>query len=65
MSDNFNINSGAELVLRKSLFFNYLTLFDLETTLNITQITTTLPQGQYLYFYTYEIRMFAIAAKKH
>ena len=37
MSDNFIINSGAELVLRKSLFFNYLTLFDLETTLNITQ----------------------------
>ena len=38
MSDNFNINSGAELVLRKSLFFNYQTLFDLETTLNITLI---------------------------
>ena len=25
----------------------------------------TLPQGQYWYFYTYEIRMFVIAAKKH
>ena len=39
MSDSFNINSGPELVLilRKSLFLNYLTLFDFEMTLNITQ----------------------------